>query len=177
MRSNAAIVALVACMSSSACVSNGPDDPSDDEAAEVPTISVTVPPERLTPFCEAMIELSDDLRSGPVDDADGLIIDTYRSIRPDVPPEIATDFDLVLQALEAGLPAPTDPPIEPTTVTAVTGSDPTATVGGSVDEGFDPDTSPAERINSYVAFACRGTGNNPGPPPTQPTGDAVATEG
>ena len=174
---------------SSACTpdgSGGTGEAGSSEAEVVPEISVTVPPERLTPFCEAMIDLSDELRSGSVGDTNDLIISTYRSIQADVPLEIAADFDLVLSALEAGLPSPTDPPIETTTPTiasvpvdsdATASSEPGAAVAaeGSVDEGFSPDSSPADRINSYVDFACRGTGNNPGPPATQP-GDRPADE-
>ena len=173
-------MALCGAIVVTACVPDGRnDEAADEDTADEPTISVTVPEVRLTPFCEAMIDLSDELRSGRVDDVEGLIIDAYRSIREDVPLELARDFDLVLGALEAGEPSPTDPPAElpaVTAVTLVTGSDPMATVVGSVDEGFDPDTSPSERINSYVAFSCRGTGNNPGPPPTQPGDLPVGVE-
>lgn len=169
------LVALCAGTVLMACVPNGSDDSGPEEQpVEVPSISVTVPEVRLTPFCETMIELSDELRSGEVDDADTLIIETYRAIQPEVPLELVRDFDLVLRALEAGDPPPTDPPAESPTLTSVPaltvveGSGPEVTIVDSVDEGFDPDTSPAERINSYVAFSCRGTGNNPGPPATQP---------
>jgi hypothetical protein len=179
-RRNAALVALCAGTVLAACVPDGSDDDAaEDESAEQPTISVTVPAVRLTPFCGAMIELSDELRSGAVEDANRLIIDTYRSIQAEVPLELARDFDLVLRALEAGEPPPTDPPAESpleSTVPAVSGSDQPTTVVGSVDEGFDPDTSPSDRINSYVALSCRGTGNNPGPPATEPA-DIPADDG
>jgi hypothetical protein len=36
------------------------------------------------------------------------------------------------------------------------------------DEGYAPGDTPAERVNSYVAFVCRDTANNPGPPATEP---------
>ncbi len=180
------VVALGVGLLSAACTpdgSGGTGESTEPEAVAEPEISVTVPPERLTPFCEAMIDLSDELRSGSAGDTDDLIISTYRSIQADVPLEIAADFDLVLSALEAGLPSPTDPPIEATTPTTTSASDPTASGApgeavageGSVDEGFSPDSSPAERINSYVDFDCRGTENNPGPPATQP-GDRPADE-
>jgi len=177
MRRTAAAVAIGAGALLTACVADSPDEATGDEVADEPTISVTVPAVRLTPFCEAMIDLSDQLRSGGVEDANALIIETYRSIQPDVPLEIAVDFDLLLAALEAGLPPPTDPPIDTTiAITAAPGTDPSSTEG-SVDEGFDPDTSPTERINSYIAFSCRSTGNNPGPPPTQPLDDTPTTDG
>jgi hypothetical protein len=170
----------------SGCVGGGADERSSDTAPESRTISATVPPERLTPFCQTMITLTEELRSGEVTDSAALIVTTYRSIRPDVPAEIADDFDRVLAALESGAPPPTDPPPDTTATTqpstqpttqpsteasvAITvetdGSVPTGDV--SVDEGFAPGNSPAERINSYVSFVCRDTANNPGPPATQP---------
>ena len=182
MRTFAVGAALCAGALLAACTPDGSEATPDDTEPDEPTISVTVPVERLTPFCEAMIDLSDQLRAGGVEDANALIIETYRSIQPDVPLEIVIDFDQVLAALEAGLPPPTDPPIETTIATSApptTGfsaaptEGPASADGGSVDEGFDPDTSPTDRINSYVAFSCRSTGNNPGPPATQP-GDLPA---
>lgn len=197
------------------CVFDGSDttDGSEEAIDPAPGISVTVPPERLTPFCQAMTELTDRVRSGDEMD-DDLIIETYRSIVDDVPAEIADDFALVLEALEAGAPPPTDPPratIEtlprpdttpapsdtasttaPTTTSTTTtttmsasepdtageASPPESTVPGSVvvDERYDRDGTPAERINSYVSFACRDVDNNPGPPATEPLGDPPATD-
>lgn len=172
------------------CVSDGPDaSEPDTDVAPVPDISVTIPPSRLTPFCAAMIDLSDQLRSEEVVDDGALIITTYRSIQQEVPPEISADFDAVLVALESGAPAPTDPPLPttPTTPTssqtttptttattvdpdgqidADTGSVPTSAPG--VDVGYAAGNSPSERINNYVSFACRDTQNNPGPPATEP---------
>lgn len=185
-RGNATGVALAACLLLSACLADGSDEAADNEdVADEPSISVTVPEARLTPFCITMIELSDELRTGSVANAGQLIIETYRAVRDDVPPEIADDFDVVLRALEAGAPPPTDPPAETvpvdtiviTVASSVAGSAPATAVVGDVDEGFDPDSSPADRINSFVAFECRGTGNNPGPPPTQPTGQTVPSDG
>ena len=150
------------------------------------------PASRLTPFCEAMIELSDQLRSEEVADDENLIITTYRSIRAEVPPEISADFDAVLVALETGAPAPTDPPLptSPTTVPTPTasststvapdaqtdvgaGSVPTSSPG--VDVGYAAGNSPSERINNYVSFACRDTQNNPGPPATEPLEEPPTT--
>lgn len=179
----ATTMALGAVMVLTACVADRSDEATDDTVADEPEISVTVPPERLSPFCEGMIELSDELRSGSVEDADALIIERYREIQPDTPLEIAADFDLVLAALEAGLPPPTDPPPEvtapPPTDPSATGdgTGPDSTAGQSVDEGFDPDSSPTDRINSYVAFQCRSTGNNPGPPATQPLDEPPTSDG
>lgn len=165
------------------CVSDGPSESSAEEAEPVTEVSVTVPPVRLTPFCQAMIDLSDRLRTGEDEVSDTVIIETYRSISDVVPPEISSDFAAVLEALETGAPPPTDPPPE-TFATVPPGEEPTpATTAGTetdpesttistaevlVDEGFAPGTSPSERINNYVTLACRGTQNNPGPPPTEP---------
>ncbi len=164
-------------MSLSACVSDGPREATSEEAEPETVISVTVPAERLTPFCQAMIDLTERIRSGEVDES--LIVDTYRSIVEDVPAEIGSDFRAVLAALESGGPPPTDPPPDtietvPTTLADdrpdATGGPPTTDTAGEVlvDEGFASGTSPAERINNYVTFSCRDTQNNPGPPPTQP---------
>jgi hypothetical protein len=175
------VVLLVAVATTAGCVSTGDDDtdPGVEEDPGTPAVVVSAPPERQTPFCEAMIDLSDELLSGEVDDSEALIIETYRSILDVVPEQISADFTAVLSALEAGDPPQTDPPLpvattpatttaptEPTTPATGTGTTSEPEVG--VDEGFAPGTSPSERINNYVDFACRGTANNPGPPATPP---------
>lgn len=184
----AAIALLV-----SGCVSDGPPaSEPDSETADAPDISVTVPPSRQTPFCQTMIDLSDQLRTDDVGDDEALIISTYESIRPEVPAEISADFDAVLDALRTGTPAPTDPPLPttPSTVptSAVSTTDTTTEVAPpatsqteqetddsvaptsapGVDVGYAAGNSPSERINNYVSFECRDTQNNPGPPATQP---------
>lgn len=185
----------------SSCVFDGSEsrETSDSDTDPAPGISVTVPPERLTPFCQAMTDLTDRIRSGDEVD-DDLIIATYRSIVDDVPAVIADDFVLVLEALEAGAPPPTDPPRDtidtlprpdttppttspppststssPTSPTslphdAVT-SEPTVPGSAVVDERYDRDDTPADRINTYVSFTCRAVDNNPGPPATEPLDD------
>ncbi len=182
------LAASVALLSS--CVFDGSEDPpaGEEETDPAPGVSVEIPAARLTPFCQAMTDLSDRVRSGEaVDDAE--IVETYRSISGDVPAVIADDFALVLQALETGAPAPTDPPRatiqtvpRPSTAPPTTGAttdgattdgetaESGTSVPGSVvvDERFDRDDSPAQRINSYVSFTCRDADNNPGPPATQP---------
>ncbi len=179
------------------CVSEGPRADSSEEAEAATVISVTVPPERLTPFCQAMIDLTDRVRSGDDSVDESVIVETYRSIVDEVPVEIASDFAAVLSALETGAPPPTDPPpetIQPETIQTVPGKpspsdgstdvptddpsvDSPADPGGTtpsagevvVDEGFASGTTPGERINNYVTFSCSDTQNNPGPPPTQPS--------
>ena len=155
----------------SSCVFDGSEAPEEEDASDpTPVASVVIPTERLSPFCQAMIDLTDRVRSGDVVD-DAEIVETYRSISADVPAEIADDFSMVLQALETGAPAPTDPPratIETLLVPETSGPNTSVPAGVAVDERFVRDGSPADRINSYVAFTCRDSDNNPGPPPTQP---------
>lgn len=192
----------------SGCFFDGSDstDASEEDADPAPDISVTVPSERLTPFCRAMIDLTDAIRSGD-EVGEDLIVETYRSIVDDVPEEIADDFMLVLNALESGAPSPTDPPRatfetlpRPDTTPAPTGTSTPATTSTStsiseppatdeaatseptvpssvvVDERYDRDDTPAERINSYVSFVCRAVDNNPGPPATEPLDDPPPTD-
>lgn len=205
-------VALAATLALTACVSDGSPDDADGAAEatdDAPRFEVTVPADRLTPFCQAMNELTEQLlttesaedesSSGEAVDDAALIIETYRSIVDEVPDVIASDFAAVLSALEEGAPPPTDPTIVTTTsvpaapggsapptvvpVTDATGSTIPSEGDAFFDEGYGPGTSPAERVNEYVGFACRGTENNPGPPATQPltepddTGDNGDTDG
>jgi hypothetical protein len=203
--------ALVAAVALTACVSNGRTGGDDADAEDAPTFTVTVPAERLTPFCTVMNTLSEELLSGEVVDATALIVETYRSLVDDVPPVIASDFAAVLAALEEGAPPPTDPTIvttttlttttltttpstsDPVTSDPVTGAPetsapvvlvPVTDASGSTipsdgdgffEEGYGPASSPAERVNEYVAFACRDTENNPGPPATPPGGEPADT--
>jgi hypothetical protein len=145
-----------------------PDTSSSDEQADdkaVPEGTVEVPPERLTPFCEAMIELSDTLETDPPADPEALVIETYLGIEDEVPPEIAPDFQAVLADLQG------------TTVSTVAA----AGTGGSLptdgedpsDEGYLPSDDPTVRLTGYVDFTCRSNINNPGPPATQPHDDLV----
>ena len=59
---------LVAALALAACDSGERDadgDGGDTAAAAAPDLSVTIPPERLTPFCQAMIDLNDELLNDP----------------------------------------------------------------------------------------------------------------
>lgn len=157
-------------------------DVSDPDLA--PERSITVPPERSTPFCQAMIELDEALPADPSIDASERILDAYRDALPDVPAEIAVQFAAVIEALERGTEAtlpPTTPSADdiastPTTSPASTISSPanaddpvpSATENTFDEEGYLPDESPAAQVNAYIDFACRDTVNNPGPPPTEP---------
>lgn len=185
----AAMLLLGACM-------GGDDEQNATTEDSTPIVGeVTVPQERSTPFCEAMIDVADRLVTDPPDDVGAFIIETYESVLDDVPAEIRPDFDYVLADLkgeplpplpdpivrETTVPPPTvdpasttepvaTPPPTPPPVTDATGSvvgtAPTTEPG--VDEFNRPDDTPAERLNDYVDFTCRGTLNNPGPPPTAP---------
>ena len=172
----AAVVVLAGCI--------GGDDESDDATeASVPEEPVsTAPPERETPFCSTMIEVSERLTTDPPPDATAFVVESYEAVLADVPAEILPDFEYVLADLR-GEPLPALPePVAPPS-TAVT--DPPATsapaAGGTagdgsapantepvVDEFFLPDDTPAERLSDYVDFNCRGNLNNPGPPATPP---------
>lgn len=188
-----------------ACTSDGTGDATTDETTVgVPIAAATVPPERETPFCEAMIDLNSRLISDPPDDIEAEIIAVYREILPDVPDVLVDDFTAVLTALETGQPLPTTPPPSVSSSDTDTNTDTDADTDTAssvssvssvpesdadsldttsdtvddledVDEGFDAEpfelSTPAERINDHVRFECRDTGNNPGPPPTEPLED------
>jgi hypothetical protein len=148
---------------------------SDDEAAsdstladDGPRLTVAVPPERLTPFCEAIADLDDRLAELPEGgDTAEIIIDTYASIVDEVPPEIRDDFLTVLAALQEGTGDGTRATTSTSTSTSTTSVAPGTTLE-DFEEGYTPDDSPALRLNAYLQFACRDGQNNPGPPDTQP---------
>lgn len=162
-----------------ACSAFG-DDADDDTASAtelVPELSVTVPSERLTPFCQAMIDLADELATDPPDDAEARILEVYEGIVDDVPSEIRDDFLVVLARLQAGpeatavvttLPPSTTPSASVPTSSVAGSSLPGVTEPIAADEGYLPDDDPTLRLNTHIQATCRGTNNNPGPPPTQP---------
>jgi hypothetical protein len=155
----ASLATVMALLLTAGCTNLGDDAGVDEATDPMPLPSVTVPPERLTSFCQAMIDLSDELETDPPADPTELILDTYLGIVDEVPAEIEDDFLAVIAALEA--------PPTPST------SDPTTTLGADPAEDFDaegylPDDEPNQRLNDYVQFACRDSQNNPGPPATQP---------
>lgn len=98
-------VALTAC--------TGDDDGGDADEAPVgaaPPVSLTVPPSRLTPFCQQMIDLDLALADAdPGEPVGDLISEAYRAALPDAPPEIAVEFAAVLNELETGVPATLPP--------------------------------------------------------------------
>jgi hypothetical protein len=158
----------------------GGDTPASGDTVEPQTQvpSVTIPAERLTPFCQAMIDLSDRLETDPPDDATALIVSVYEDISDEVPVEILDDFDAVLTALRDGSAASVPVAVTsdaPSPSTPDEGPSPVATGDEFFDEGYSPDEDPATRLNDYVDFACRDSVNNPGPPATQPLEDIAPT--
>lgn len=134
-----------------------------------------------------MIDLADQLENDPPDDIEAEIIETYAGILDEVPDAIREDFDAVLADLR-GQPVPDASDADADTAEDAPGTtfDPgppaTDATGATVpsgdpffDEGYDPDDSPALRLNAYVDFECRDVANNPGPPATQPLSDVATT--
>ena len=152
---------------------------SDDDAATGTTLegpealqTVAVPPERMSPFCEAIRDLNERLDTAdPDDDTGEMIIDAYSSIVDEVPAEIRDDFLSVLAALQA------DPSGETTTSTSASTlpQSTTATTIEDFEEGYAPDDDAALRLNAYLAATCKATQNNPGPSPTQPEPPPLAS--
>lgn len=164
------IIAL--CLLVTAACRSDADETGDTQADEIAVVpSVTVPAERLTPFCQAMIDLADRLADEP-GDARQLIIDAYVAILDEVPEVIADDFRAVLDGLRGeGSPTSTSAPATSPTSPAAPGTGTTVADGSLTAfdaEGRVSDESPVERVNDYVQFTCRDSQNNPGPPATQP---------
>lgn len=174
---------VVAALAVTGCTQFGasPDADDPDGPAAGPAATVAIPPVRLTPFCQAMIDLADRLERDPPDDVQAAILDTYESITDDVPDAIRTDFDAVLADLQ-GRPLPSDPTSDVTPASTIDPGPPATDETGEpvgdpfFDEGFAPEETPALRLNAYVDFECRDVANNPGPPPTQPLSD-VSVDG
>lgn len=146
-----------------ACNSGQVEESSNDTAeAEVAPATITVPPARLSPFCQAMIDLSDRLATDPPDDVNQYIVDTYLSIVDVVPPEIESDFLVVLAEIQTGDSG--SPPTTPPSTEGPADED----LADFDAEGRLPDDDPSERLNAYVDFTCRDSENNPGPPATPP---------
>lgn len=155
------------------CVPGG-DDAADDATLAQPEITVTVPPERQTPFCAAMSELSQRLADAGDEDVTEIIIDAYSAMVDEVPAEIEADFLAVLAELQAGTDTTSGEATttDPTVATLAPG---TGTTAPFWEEGYLPDDDPALRLNEYVLFSCRDSQNNPGPPATEPSLPPVET--
>lgn len=157
-----------------ACIPGASSDDQLEPVPGVPSGTVAIPPERLTPFCQAMNDLSDRLETDPPSDVSGLIIETYTEIADQVPAEISNEFAAVLAELQGDpLPVPPVDTVETSTPTDVAGPDDSLALEDDEfpDEGWLPGDDPAERLNAYVEFTCRDSLNNPGPPATQPLDD------
>lgn len=179
------------------------DEPTADEVAtpEVIVPEQTAPAERLSAFCQSMNDISDRLDSDPPDDSVTFVLESYRSLLDEVPDAIALDFAAVIADLEGNpISVPVSDSTGPTTGEVTSSSslsadttlpadpvvdapDGSATASTALpiegdelpDEGYSPGDTPAERVNSYVAFVCRDTANNPGPPATEPLPAPVTT--
>jgi hypothetical protein len=93
-----------------ACTEGGSGSSDDAPAADIPVPSVTVPPARLTPFCQRMIDLDVTLAELAPDEPVGdVIVGAYRDALPIAPDEIAAEFAAVLRELETGVPATLPP--------------------------------------------------------------------
>lgn len=173
-----AVVALATTACTNLTGDDADDATGDATAIEIPVPSVTVPPSRLTPFCQGMIALAERLDTDPPDDVEALILDTYLDLVDDVPPEIEADFLAVVADLQ-GEPGPTgEPGPSATTSDTATGDPATAGDPSNLDEeGRTPPDDPSQRLNAYVDATCRGVDNNPGPPPTEPRSGSVPDGG
>jgi hypothetical protein len=197
----AAAIAMVAALALAGCDVFDFDEEATSTASEtevIPEITVTIPPSRLTPFCQAIIDLRDEIQNDPPADTRARIIEVYESIVDEAPPEIRDDFLSVLASLQSGEPVatavivtPTAPPSvsepsvsgpsasapstsapvtapPPSTVPIDPASTPPTSENFEAVEGYDPDTSPTLRLNLWIQENCRSTVNNPGPSDTQP---------
>jgi hypothetical protein len=148
----------------------------DDEAssgstspvAELPTVEI--PPERMSPFCEAISDLDNELAAaGPDEDTQATIISAYSSMIDIVPEEIHDDFLSVLAELQIDQPEITTTTSTTTSTVALSAAPTTSATGETTpEEVLDPDDTPTLRVNRYIQFACRDSQNNPGPPATEP---------
>jgi hypothetical protein len=160
---SAVVLASVA-LAAGACSS---DDAATEATSATPVVAapVTVPASRQTAFCAGMIDLQLDLQDDP-DLGTDQILERYRELLPEAPTEIGGVLSAVIEQLAVGSTASS---VASTTIALVSI---TAAAGGTVPEasvlGYLPEEDPALRLNDYVQFACRSTGNNPGPAPTQP---------
>lgn len=190
-----ALLAVATALVVAGCSGSASEGERPDQGAGV---TMTVPPTRLTPFCQAMIDLADRLETEQIDDEGQLILDTYLDILSEVPTAIEEDFRVVIARLQSGdlpelattsttrpgsrsatattstvgrSPGGSASTRSTTTTTATTTTTTTTTHGTLADaeyEGWTPDDDPAIRVNGYVDFVCRDNLNNPGPAASQP---------
>ena len=175
VRASAAIatVAIAAVVVALATGCSSDDDAqSDSTFAETgPLRTVAVPAERLSPFCESIADLDEQLNAAPADaDTSQMIIEAYSAMVDLVPEEIRNDFLSVLAALQAD-PSGATATLATTPDTAVTTPPPSVSTASTLlgfEEGYLPDDDASSRLNAYIQFACRDSQNNPGPADTEP---------
>ncbi len=154
------LVALLAGVVITGCTSVTAPESTMVVATTVPAPTVEIPESRLSPFCQSMAELSAKLDDPDVD-ASAVILETYRSVRDEVPAEIRDDFEAVLNSLGSDT-------TETDNDDSVAPNAPPQAGGDAVSEEYlQPDT-PAGRLNAYIEQTCWGIDNNPGPPGTAP---------
>lgn len=161
----AVVVCAVAAMAIAGCSG---DDANSGERPSSAGPTVTVPPSRLTPFCQEMIDLADRLETDESADPGALILDTYLSILDEVPDEIEEDFLVVIARLQRGeLPD--------------LGTGDAATGETGTDETGPDETGPDETAGPDGASLDAGTdeltedkGTDDG---TDDSGDALGTDG
>ena len=157
---------------SASCTSD--DTPSDSTQLEaLPDRTIAIPASRLSPFCEAIANLDDELNAAPAGtDTTPMIIEAYSRMVNDVPTEIKNEFLSVLASLQDD-PSGADETLGTTSQTALTTPPPSASAASTtfpgVDEGYLPDEDASSRLNAYIQFACRDSENNPGPSDTEPS--------
>ncbi|HZB43481.1 MAG TPA: hypothetical protein VE487_21100 [Ilumatobacter sp.] len=163
----AAVLALMA----GSCSSDG-DTQSDATSAETgPVRTVAVPTERLSPFCQSIADLDEQLNAAAPDaDTWRIIIDAYSAMVDFVPGEVRNDFLAVLAALQAD-PAGATVTLATSPGTAVTTPAPSSVASTleGFEEGYLPDDDSSSRLNAYIQFVCRDSQNNPGPADTEPS--------
>ncbi len=155
LRLGIAAIVLLPVIAGCTSSSDGPAPSTPGIPVAAPASASTVPQ---TAFCRAL-----------TGDIEGDVAAAYRAILPDAPPEIASDFQALIERLESGTTvafddSPTATAVDVTTTLSPDGVTlPEAEIVGNV-----PDDDPATRVFDYVQLVCRGVGNNPGPDATQP---------
>ena len=173
-----------------ACTPSEASPDVHDDATPIDGPVITAPPERSSRFCIEMVALDDRLTALDAADSGDLILNTYLELADEVPTPIAEEFRAVIVSLQT----PAGPTTTITTTASTTASANASTPGSAAPlsdapdhtdfepfeafdgEGYLPGENPSDRVTAYVDTICRGTANNPGPPPTDPVEDITLTD-